>query len=185
MDSNASGFVLNTSTLHSVYYQGKEGNGIIDLGLSLRTLQPEAYHPSRHMAGLEGYNDLMSWPQANSQMKSSNSGYSRPVAEDCDDEAEGVQSREKRAYVKVTMDGVMVGRKVCMLDHGGYSGLARQLEEMFGRRQNESGLRLFEVESEFSLLYKGMEENWRNVGDEPWKEFVKLVKRLRISRKNE
>ena len=48
MDSNASGFLLNNSTLHSVYYQAKEDNSIIDLGLSLRTSQPEAYHPSRH-----------------------------------------------------------------------------------------------------------------------------------------
>ena len=48
MDSNASGFLLNNSILHSVYYQTKEDNGIIDLGFSLRTLQPEAYHPSRH-----------------------------------------------------------------------------------------------------------------------------------------
>ncbi|XWS22468.1 hypothetical protein CRYUN_Cryun29cG0037400 [Craigia yunnanensis] len=183
MDLNASGF-LNNSTLHSVYYQTKEDNGIIDLGLSLKTLQPEAYHPSRHMVSLEGYSDLISYPQTNSQLKSSNTGYSRLAPEDCHDEVEGVQSRERWAYVKVNMDGVMVGRKVCMLDHGGYSGLARQLEEMFGRH-TASGLRLFEVESEFSLFYKDMEENWRNVGDVPWKEFVERVKRLRISRKNE
>ncbi|XWS68822.1 hypothetical protein CRYUN_Cryun04dG0125600 [Craigia yunnanensis] len=184
MDSNASDFLLNNSTLHSVYYQAKEDNGIIDLGLSLRTSQPEAYHPPRHMVSLEGYNDLISLPQAKSQLKSSNAGYSRRAPEECDDEEEGVQSREKLVYVKVNMDGVMVGRKVCMLDHGRYSDLAHQLEEMFGRH-TASGLRLFEVGSEFSLFYKDMEENWRNVGDVPWKEFVERVKRLRISRKNE
>ena len=85
------------------------------------------------MVSLEGYNDLISWSQAESQLKSSNTGYSRRAPEGCDDEAEGVQSRERWVYVKVNMDGVMVGRKVCMLDHGGYSGLARQLEEMFGK----------------------------------------------------
>ncbi|XP_022735017.1 auxin-responsive protein IAA32-like [Durio zibethinus] len=184
MDSNASGFLLNNSTLHSVYYQSKEDNGIIDLGLSLRTLQPEAYHPSTHVVGLEAYSDLISWPEANSQLKSSNTAHSRLAHGDCDDEAEGVQSRERWAYAKVNMDGVMVGRKVCMLDHVGYSGLARQLEEMFGS-QTVSGLRLFEVESEFSLFYQDKEENWRNVVDVPWKEFVERVKRLRISRKNE
>ncbi|XVF44218.1 hypothetical protein PTKIN_Ptkin02bG0103200 [Pterospermum kingtungense] len=174
MDSNASGF------LHSVYYQAKEDNGgVIDLGLSLRTLQPEAayqHHPPRHMVSMEGYNELMSWPRA--RLKSSNA----PVS--CDDEAEGVQSIERGAYVKVNMDGVLVGRKVCMLDHGGYAGLAHQLEEMFGRH-TASGLRLFEAESEFSLFYKDIEENWRNVGDVPWKEFVERVKRLRISPKSE
>lgn len=48
MESNTSGFFLNPSALHSVYYQAKDDDGIIDLGLSLRTLQPEAYHPSGH-----------------------------------------------------------------------------------------------------------------------------------------
>lgn len=83
---------------------------------------------------MEGYNDLMSWPQA--QLKSSSTtGYSSRAPEGCDDEAEGVQSMERWAYVKVNMDGVLVGRKVCMLDYGGYSGLAHQLEEMFGKKK--------------------------------------------------
>lgn len=45
MDSNASSFLVNPSTLQSVYYQSnkQDDNGVIDLGLSLRTLQPEAY----------------------------------------------------------------------------------------------------------------------------------------------
>lgn len=47
MDSNTSGYLLNHTNLHPVYYQAKEeDDSIIDLGLSLRALQPEAYHPS-------------------------------------------------------------------------------------------------------------------------------------------
>ncbi|XP_061973950.1 auxin-responsive protein IAA34 [Populus nigra] len=150
MDSNASGFILNPPALHSTYYQPREDDGIIDLGLSLRTLQPEAYHPSGHRMPL----------------------------------AEGVQSKDRWAYVKVNMDGVIVGRKICILDHGGYSSLALQLEHMFGR-QSASGLMLFQAGSEFCLFYKDREENWRTVGDVPWKEFVESVKRLRIARKSE
>ena len=41
--------------------------------------------------------------------------------------------RKKWGYVKVTMDGFVVGRKVCVLDHGGHSTLAHQLEDMFGK----------------------------------------------------
>lgn len=52
MDSNASSYLLNHATLSQVYYQGKEGNSIIDLGLSLRTLQPEAYHQAGHDNGM-------------------------------------------------------------------------------------------------------------------------------------
>lgn len=35
-------------------------------------------------------------------------------------------------------------------------------------RSSTSGLRLFQARSEFSLLYKDGEENWRTVGDVPW-----------------
>lgn len=48
MDPNTSAFLLNSSTLESVRYRAKEDDGIIDLGLSLRALQPEAYHASGH-----------------------------------------------------------------------------------------------------------------------------------------
>lgn len=47
---NTSGFLLNSSTHESVHFQAKEDeydDGSIDLGLSLRALQPqEDYHPS-------------------------------------------------------------------------------------------------------------------------------------------
>lgn len=46
MDSHLQGFLLSPPTLHPVYYQTKEEDGIIDLGLSLRTLQPQVYHPT-------------------------------------------------------------------------------------------------------------------------------------------
>lgn len=76
------------------------------------------------MLSLEGYDGLIDWPHANLNLKNS---------EDCDEETEGVQSKEKWAYVKVNMDGVIVGRKICMLDHVGYSSLALKLEAMFGK----------------------------------------------------
>jgi len=72
--------------------------------------------------------DLMDWPN----MKNSSTTHSRSVRENFDEEIEGVQSNERWAYVKVNMDGVSIGRKICILDHGGYSSLAIQLEDMFG-----------------------------------------------------
>ncbi|XP_059658376.1 auxin-responsive protein IAA32-like [Cornus florida] len=178
MESNASGYLLNHATLHSVYYEAKEDDGLIDLGLSLRTQQPEAYHTS----GKDDYGDMIDWNQFNPQLKKANMEYPKSLAEDCDDETEGVQSKERWAYVKVNMDGVIIGRKICMLDHMGYSSLALKLEDMFGK-QSKSGLRLFQAGSEFSLFYKDRDDNWRTVGDIPWKEFVDCVKRIRIVRK--
>ncbi|CAN8293380.1 unnamed protein product [Cochlearia groenlandica] len=91
--------------------------------------------------------------------------------------------RRKWGYVKVTMDGFVVGRKVCFLDHVGYPTLAHQLEDMFGM-QSESGQRLFKTESEFSLVYRDEEGTWRNASDVSWREFIETVERLRITRRN-
>uniref|UniRef100_F6HEV6 Auxin-responsive protein n=1 Tax=Vitis vinifera TaxID=29760 RepID=F6HEV6_VITVI len=192
MDSHSQGFLWSPPSLHPVYYQTKEDDGIIDLGLSLRTLQPQVYHPTGHNAfesvgSLEGYGaygEPVDWPQLEAQSRNSNSGCPKVIPEDCEEETEGVQSKERWAYVKVNMDGVVIGRKICVLDLAGYSSLALQLEDMFGR-DSLSGLRLFQRESEFALFYKDREENWRTVGDVPWKEFVDSIKRLRIVRKNE
>lgn len=75
----------------------------------------------------------MDWPHSNLNLKNSSAMHSRSVQENFDEEIEGVQSNEGWAYVKVNMDGVTIGRKICVLDQGGYSSLAVQLEDMFGR----------------------------------------------------
>lgn len=89
------------------------------------------------MVSLEGYDDLIDWPESQDlNLKTSENTIqtrNNIIQDECDEEAEGVQSKERWAYVKVNMDGVIVGRKVCILDHAGYSSLAAQLEDMFGR----------------------------------------------------
>ncbi|WCJ24467.1 Auxin-responsive protein IAA32 [Euphorbia peplus] len=182
MDSSASGFFLNPSAYDSIFYNGDENDGIIDLGLSLKTSQPQAYAHSGHcnLIGQEGYDEVMGWTQGNTSVK-----HSRNRAEECEEESEVVQSRESWGYVKVNMDGVVVGRKIYILNFGDYPTLALQLEHMFERQScGSGGLRLFHPGSEFCLWYKDREDNWRTVGDVPWKEFVECVKRLRIARRN-
>nr|GMD18505.1 auxin-responsive protein IAA32-like [Ipomoea batatas] len=189
MDSNnAPRYLLNHAALSSsVYYQGKEDNNgsIIDLGLSLRVINPDTYHPSPHHGS---YGELIDWQDLHPQIRNGRTEEDpRAYIEHCDDNgAEGIQSKlkERWDYVKVNMDGVIVGRKICILDHISYSTLALQLEDMFGK-QSISGLRLFQDGSEFSLIYKDRDDIWRMVGDVPWKEFMSRVKRLRIMPKEE
>lgn len=89
------------------------------------------------MGGLKGCGELIDWQQLNHlQYANSNNTSSKILQDDYyDEEAEGVQSEEQSIYVKVTMDGVVVGRKLCMLDHSSYCSVALQLEDMFGRPQ--------------------------------------------------
>lgn len=89
------------------------------------------------VGSLEGYDEIIEWPQSNLNLKSTNIIQPRNnnFQEDCEEDGEGIQSKERWAYVKVNMDGAIVGRKVCILDHGSYSSLALQLEDMFGKFQ--------------------------------------------------
>ncbi|KAK4399977.1 Auxin-responsive protein IAA32 [Sesamum angolense] len=119
----------------------------------------------------ENYDVLVDWHQLHPQMKTTASLKPRNVKENCDEESEGIQSEQRWTYVKVNMDGVLVGRKICILDHMDYFSLAIQLEDMFGK-QSICGLRLFHADSPFSLFYKDKDDEWRTIGDIPWKEFV-------------
>ncbi|KAI8024422.1 Auxin-responsive protein IAA32 [Camellia lanceoleosa] len=182
MDSNtsSSGYFLNHENLNSVYYEGKEGDGIIDLGLSLRTLQPQAYHASAH--GTDDYGDLIDWHELNPELKSSKMGHKRKTRESYDSETEGVQSKERGTYVKVNMDGVIVGRKICIHDHPGYSSLALQLEDMFGRVANPYlGYSHFKLGQNFPCFTKTQ----MGIGGQLVMFHGNCVKRLRIVPKNE
>ncbi|EOA36645.1 hypothetical protein CARUB_v10011905mg [Capsella rubella] len=148
MDTEPKGVFPSSPEYHPFYPLTTECGGVIDLGLSLKTIENETYLTS-------------------GQNYCSNEG-----------------GRRKWGYVKVTMDGFVVGRKVCVFDHGGYSTLAHLLEDMFGM-QSVSGLRLFQMESEFCLVYRDEKGIWRNAGDVPWKEFAESVERLRITRRND
>ncbi|GMH27487.1 hypothetical protein Nepgr_029330 [Nepenthes gracilis] len=168
MDSNMAEFLMDPLTSNSsIYCPAKDDNNdIIDLGLSLKTMHAGDNHSSHPFAG--GYDSLMEWP----------------VKVEDGDEGDGVQSKHRWEYIKVNMDGVPVGRKICVLDQVSYSSLAHQLEDMFGR-QTINGLHLFQVGSDYALFYKDIESNWRPAGDVPWKEFADSATRLRIMRKNE
>ncbi|XP_077221420.1 auxin-responsive protein IAA32-like [Tasmannia lanceolata] len=164
-----------------IYQHMKEED--IDLGLSLSTsLQQETcLHPSGHFLNSTEYGE-MGWPLLNPYLKRSR--ISCPMIQDDDDnETQGAQSKERWSYVKANMEGAVIGRKVCIFDHSNYSSLALELEDMFGRYCT-SGLRLSDDDSGFCLFYQDRNDNWRNVGDVPWEEFVDCVKRLKIAPKN-
>lgn len=90
------------------------------------------------MIGLDGYGELIDWSQpsysSTKQPKSEETGNQRLAQGYYNDDEESIG---KLAYVKVNMDGLAVGRKVCLLDQGAYSTLALQLDDMFGKLCSE------------------------------------------------
>ncbi|XP_076915797.1 auxin-responsive protein IAA32-like [Bidens hawaiensis] len=177
---SSSTYLLNHADLHSLYYQtNNETGGIIDLGLSLRVLQPQTYGHSEHPHVSDDYQDLVEWNQLHPYQSQDDT-----VDNVVDERNMFQRTKQQSDFVKINMDGVLIGRKICVLDHSSYLSLATQLEDMFGK-QSSCSLRLFESGSEYSLWYKDRDEQWRIAGDVPWKEFVDSVTRMRIMLKDD
>ncbi|XP_031499661.1 auxin-responsive protein IAA32-like isoform X5 [Nymphaea colorata] len=141
-------------------YGGNEAT--IDLGLSLGSwLQQEANAPQQAL-----------------QKKASMVNLEVGIEEEA-----GKQSTRGSGFVKVNMDEIGIGRKICVMDYAGYAGLALELEKMFGTH-SPSGLRLLDQDSSFSLVYKDRNTgDWMPISNFSWQEFVQNAMRLRIMRK--
>ncbi|KAL0724058.1 hypothetical protein Bca4012_038657 [Brassica carinata] len=95
--------------------------------------------------------------------------------------------------VKVTMDGVIIGRKVDLNALDSYEALAKILEQMFfhtpssvttTRCKETRGSELLDGSSEYIITYQDKDGDWMLVGDVPWLMFIGSVKRLRIMRRS-
>ncbi|KAE8651798.1 auxin-responsive protein IAA13 isoform X2 [Cucumis sativus] len=110
-----------------------------------------------------------------------------------------VDGKGHLGFVKVNVDGVVIGRKVDLNAHSCYETLALMLEDMFFRsagasitngksgdkEQAKKQSKLLDGSSEFVLTYEDREGDWMLVGDVPWGMFVNSVRRLRIMRTSE
>ncbi|XP_049936349.1 uncharacterized protein LOC116263959 isoform X2 [Nymphaea colorata] len=135
-------------------YGGNEAT--IDLGLSLGSwLQQEANAPQQAL-----------------QKKASMVNLEVGIEEEA-----GKQSTRGSGFVKVNMDEIGIGRKICVMDYAGYAGLALELEKMFGTH-SPSGLRLLDQDSSFSLVYKDRNTgDWMPISNFSW-QYVFLPKSL-------
>ncbi|XP_062225719.1 auxin response factor 9-like [Phragmites australis] len=85
------------------------------------------------------------------------------------------QSRQVRSCTKVIMQGMAVGRAVDLTKLGGYKDLCQKLEEMFDI-QGELGSTL----KKWQVVYTDDMDDMMLVGDDPWNEFCRMVKRIYI-----
>ncbi|KAF2554340.1 hypothetical protein F2Q68_00037545 [Brassica cretica] len=95
-----------------------------------------------------------------------------------------------RMFVKVTMDGIPIGRKIDLNAHRCYESLSNTLEDMFLKPKTdghlEAGLKILpDGSSGLVLTYEDKEGDWMLVGDVPWGMFIGSVKRLRIMKTSE
>ncbi|CAN6232073.1 unnamed protein product [Urochloa humidicola] len=85
------------------------------------------------------------------------------------------ESRQVRSCTKVIMQGMAVGRAVDLTRVDGYDDLLHKLEEMFDI-QGELSTSL----KKWKVTYTDDEDDMMLVGDDPWHEFCRMVKRIYI-----
>ncbi|PUZ76116.1 hypothetical protein GQ55_1G264300 [Panicum hallii var. hallii] len=85
------------------------------------------------------------------------------------------ESRQVRSCTKVIMQGMAVGRAVDLTRLEGYDDLLHKLEEMFDI-QGELSASL----KKWKVIYTDDEDDMMLVGDDPWSEFCRMVKRIYI-----
>ncbi|XP_047083008.1 auxin-responsive protein IAA10-like [Lolium rigidum] len=145
---------------------------------------------------------VVGWPPIRTFRMNSLFGQAKDNAPDADtkktaaDESELQKDKEESekkgrtpGWVKVNMDGEVIGRKVDLNAHRSYKTLALALEIMFSKPSaglcapsSTKSPRLLDNSSEYQLTYEDRDGDWMLVGDVPWEMFVGSVKRLRIMR---
>ncbi|KAG6601671.1 Auxin response factor 1, partial [Cucurbita argyrosperma subsp. sororia] len=85
------------------------------------------------------------------------------------------QSRQIRSCTKVHMQGIAVGRAVDLTRFNQYDDLLRKLEEMFDIEGELCG-----SVKKWQVVYTDDEDDMMMVGDDPWNEFVSMVRKIFI-----
>ncbi|VAI62584.1 hypothetical protein VPH35_113325 [Triticum aestivum] len=87
-------------------------------------------------------------------------------------------------HVKVWKEGAAIGRKVYLPFHGSYADLLATLARMFPDPAADKagclGGAAGKGEGEMVVTYEDAEGDWMLVGDVPWEDFARSVKRLKI-----
>ncbi|XP_020104795.1 auxin-induced protein 22D-like isoform X1 [Ananas comosus] len=83
-------------------------------------------------------------------------------------------------YVKVSMDGAPILRKIDLEAYKGYKELREALEDMFKCFPSGESVRV--DAREYAVTYEDKDGDLMLVGDVPWEMFITSCKRLRILR---
>ncbi|KAF7091867.1 hypothetical protein CFC21_094412 [Triticum aestivum] len=91
------------------------------------------------------------------------------------------RSRACGRHVKVWKEGAAIGRKVYLPFHGSYADLLATLARMFPDPAGDRAAGCPHAKSgEMVVTYEDADGDWMLVGDVPWEDFARSVKRLKI-----
>ncbi|MED6112239.1 hypothetical protein PIB30_059862 [Stylosanthes scabra] len=134
-------------------------------------------------------NDLVGWPPIKSWRKKE-LNHQNPTtrvrqirnnntmqATNHHDENQNSREETESLYVKVNMEGVIVGRKIDLRLYNSYQTLTHTLVTMFAKYQN-----LEEDGASYKLTFQNEQGDWLLARHVPWQSFIATVRRLAILR---
>ncbi|KAL7606503.1 auxin-induced protein IAA6 [Lactuca sativa] len=89
-----------------------------------------------------------------------------------------------KLYVKVSMDGAPILRKIDLSCFKCYSDLGMALEKLFDCYGIGEAMKEESESCEYVAIYEDKDRDWMLVGDVPWSMFTETCKRLRIKKRS-
>ncbi|GMY09012.1 auxin response factor 18 [Fagus crenata] len=147
----------------------------IDLTKNSQTTAPEREPAILMSSGAKGPSSTAA-PEANLDASKSSNEQKQLITDVSLKEAQSKQGStlSMRTRTKVQMQGVAVGRAVDLTALKGYDDLIDELEKMF-EIKGELGPR-----NKWAVVFTDDENDRMLVGDDPWPEFVKMVRKIYI-----
>ncbi|KAJ7980490.1 Auxin-responsive protein [Quillaja saponaria] len=164
-----------------------------DLKLGLNSISPNSqdlhhhhhhhsfsYNSSTSISREEHLQRPLNWPPIKSILRST-------IVDEMQNKLhpQSERNRPSSFFVKVYMEGIVIGRKLNLLAYHSYDGLITVLCQMFKTTilcPNKIDEGVLHYGKYHLLTYEDQEGDWMMVGDVPWELFVTSVKRLKITR---
>ncbi|KAM0888621.1 hypothetical protein ACQ4PT_028208 [Festuca glaucescens] len=174
-------------------FDGEESSGAGDFARQPKGEGSNGYKAKETVAAAP----VLGWPPVRSFRRNLAGSKPSPSKEDGrggkDDATPKAGGGDERAgrkglFVKINMDGVPIGRKVELKEHGSYADLSAAVDNLFrgllaAQRDLDAttdGKLLAISGGEYTLVYEDDEGDRMLVGDVPWKMFIATAKRLRV-----
>ncbi|KAE8807052.1 Auxin-responsive protein IAA16 [Hordeum vulgare] len=164
-------------------------DGLESTGAGASARQPEGgsykAKPAVAAAPVVGWPPVRSFRRNLAASKPSSSKEDGRASKDNDVAVRGADepSGRKGLFVKVNMDGVPIGRKVELKQHGSYAELSATVDNLFrsllAAQRDTAAAPDAIAGGEYTLVYEDDEGDRMLVGDVPWHMFIVTAKRLR------
>ncbi|KAL3500899.1 hypothetical protein ACH5RR_039992 [Cinchona calisaya] len=127
----------------------------------------------------EDYDEIVGWPPIKSWRKKLFHGDHYYHQERALERANIINGPRNSMFVKVKMEGVVIGRKIDLMLFNSYQALTNTLLNMFTKYRKGD-----KDDGPYILSYLDKEGDWLLAGDVPWQIFIESAQRMEILKRS-